>query len=339
MGKSAGAAYVAELAPVIAIVPRVELPPAVPLTLHTIVAPGAAQSAAAKLCVCPSETLAVAGVIEFVVAHSRVTDADADFVPSATLVAVTVTLGELGSVAGAVNVAESAPVLVIVPRLALPPAIPSTLHVTLSVGLPALAIVAVNACVVPRSTVAEVGDMVTATSLVIVTEAEAVEVVSACAIAATVTLEGEGSVCGAVYSPAGEIVPTCAFPPATALTVQLTAALSLPLTVAANATPLPSSTDALAGVIATVISVVFVPAPANPPHAAITVANVIATITFTRAWRSLSFRKFVSRLCICVGAPLNRRPLHAQAWRVPPQRNYVLTNARHAFLRRVSDRK
>ena len=47
-GKSAGAAYVAEFAPVIAIVPRLAFPPTTPFTSQTIVVPGGAHSVAAK---------------------------------------------------------------------------------------------------------------------------------------------------------------------------------------------------------------------------------------------------------------------------------------------------
>ncbi|HEY3989174.1 MAG TPA: hypothetical protein VGM02_07740 [Acidobacteriaceae bacterium] len=51
-------------------------------------------------------------------------------------------------------------------------------------------------------------------------------------VAMIVTVAGVGIVSGAVYSPSAEINPTVVFPPATPLTVQVTAVLDVPLTVA-----------------------------------------------------------------------------------------------------------
>ena len=48
---------------------------------------------------------------------------------------------------------------------------------------------------------------------------------SAWLVAVTVTVDGVGTAGGAVYSPAAEIVPTIALPPATLLTLQVTAEL------------------------------------------------------------------------------------------------------------------
>jgi hypothetical protein len=58
--------------------------------------------------------------------------------------------------------------------------------------------------------------------------------VSATLVAATVTLEGDGTTAGAEYSPAVEIVPTVELPPVTPLTLQITALFEDPVTVAAN---------------------------------------------------------------------------------------------------------
>lgn len=73
-----------------------------PFTSHAMVAPAARQNEALKVCVCPSPTLADVGDIELVVPQVIVAVALADFVVSATLVAVTVTVAGVGTVAGAV---------------------------------------------------------------------------------------------------------------------------------------------------------------------------------------------------------------------------------------------
>jgi hypothetical protein len=57
---------------------------------------------------------------------------------------------------------------------------------------------------------------------------------SAADTAVTVTVAGVGTVIGAVYTPPVEIMPTLAFPPATPLTLQLTAVFVDPVTNAAN---------------------------------------------------------------------------------------------------------
>lgn len=75
---------------------------------------------------------------------------------------------------------------------------PSMLQVTLCEGSPALVTLAEKTCEPPAGTVAEV-EILTTTSLVIVTVAEAVALESACAVALTVTLDGAGRICGAVY--------------------------------------------------------------------------------------------------------------------------------------------
>ena len=80
----------------------------------------------------------------------------ADLEPSAWLVAVTVTAAGLGSTAGAVYTPET-----IVPRLALPPAIPFTLHVTALLLLPVT--VAVNGCELPSRTLEAPGVTLTVT--------------------------------------------------------------------------------------------------------------------------------------------------------------------------------
>jgi hypothetical protein len=98
-----------------------------------------------------------------------------------------------------VYIAESAPALDIVPTFEFPPEAPLTLQVTPCAGLPALVTVAENVCEPPGVTVVEVGEIFTATPLMIATLAEAAALESACAVALTVTLDGAGRICGAVY--------------------------------------------------------------------------------------------------------------------------------------------
>ena len=70
-------------------------------------------------------------------------------------------------------------------------------------------------------------------------------------VARRVTVEVAGMAIGAVYTPAAEIVPDVAEPPATPLTDHVTAVLALPVTVAVNAWELPSETETEVGLTAT----------------------------------------------------------------------------------------
>ena len=74
---------------------------------------------------------------------------------------------------------------------------------------------------------------------------------SAAETAVTVTIAGEGTAIGAVYTPVDEIIPTVELPPATSLTNQLTAIFEDPVTVAMKVCVMPVCTLALAGVIDT----------------------------------------------------------------------------------------
>ena len=64
--------------------------------------------------------------------------------------------------------------------------------------------------------------------------AEADLVESTALTAVTVTVAGDGTVIGAVYTPDVEIIPTVAFPPATPFTLQFTVVLEDPVTAAEN---------------------------------------------------------------------------------------------------------
>ena len=79
-----------------------------------------------------------AGEIPFALVHPIPTLAEADFVGSAALVAVTLTVGDDGNVCGAVYIAESAPFDTIVPTVAPPPPTLFTLQFTAVEGLPEL---------------------------------------------------------------------------------------------------------------------------------------------------------------------------------------------------------
>jgi hypothetical protein len=68
----------------------------------------------------------------------------------------------------------------------------------------------------------------------IVTLAVAILVVSAFAIAVTVTVDGVGTVAGAVYRPEVEIVPKVVLPPVIPLTCHVTPVLVVLVTVAIN---------------------------------------------------------------------------------------------------------
>ncbi|HVB88210.1 MAG TPA: hypothetical protein VNK23_16230 [Candidatus Dormibacteraeota bacterium] len=140
-------------------VPSAEFPPAVPFTSHEIVAPAARQNDAVNVCAWPGTTVVAAGETELLAPHVIVTLALADFVLSATLVAVTVTAEGVGTVAGAVYSAVEELVDAIVPTVAFPSAMPFTRQVTSALSLPVT--VTENSCAPPAATLAFVGAMIT----------------------------------------------------------------------------------------------------------------------------------------------------------------------------------
>lgn len=160
-GMLLGAMYVAVFAPVLVMVPTVELPPATLLTSHVIGVPAAMHKEAEKTCDALTEMLAEAGAIAFGAAQEIVTLALADFEGSATLVAVTETLGGVGGNAGAVYVAESEPVAVMVPRVEFPPATLLTLQLTATLEAPVPVTVALRFADAPGATFAELGATLT----------------------------------------------------------------------------------------------------------------------------------------------------------------------------------
>jgi hypothetical protein len=176
--------------------------------------------------------LAVAGDTPFAPVHPIPTLAEADFEGSATLVAVTLTVGGDGKAVGAVYIAESAPFDTIVPFVASPPLTPFTLQFTAVEGFPELLTLAVNPCVPPNGRPAASGETPTTMSLVIVTLAESLALASAALVAVTVTFAAAGIVAGAIYCPVADIVPDCPLPPATPFTLQLTEVFVAPVTLA-----------------------------------------------------------------------------------------------------------
>jgi len=175
--------------------------------------------------------------------------------PSATLVAVTVTCGGFGTVAGAVY----SPVLLIVPRVEFPPTTPPALQVTAVLVGPVT--VAVNCCCVPAGTEAVAGDTVTvtcATVAVVLPLTLGVAVL----VAVMVTCAGLGIVDGDVYRPVVVTVPTIELPPTTPPALQLTllefnacVEPSLKVPVAVNCWVAVRATEGDAGVTAIEVSV------------------------------------------------------------------------------------
>src|SRR3954463_15961127 len=96
---------------------------------------------------------------------------------------------------------------------------------------------------------------------------------SATEVATMSTLDGTGGVAGAVYMPAELMVPTVVLPPGTASTLQVTAVLLVPVTLAVYTCVPPGAKVADGGVTVTVMFCVGVgagagvelPDPESPP--------------------------------------------------------------------------
>ena len=154
--------------------------------------PGALLTVAVKPWLWLCCTLAVGGETVTATAASTVTLADAERVPSATEVAVTVT-PEAGTAAGAVY----SPVLLTVPTAVLPPATPFTLHLTPRF-CESFCTVAVNCWVREAFTAAEAGETDTLIGSVMEMVAAPLFVPSVTEVAVSVTAAGFGIVAGAV---------------------------------------------------------------------------------------------------------------------------------------------
>ncbi len=148
-----------------------------------------------------------------------------------------------------------APVTVMVPMEELPPAMLLTSHV---IAVPAaMHNDAEKICVAPTEILAEAGEIAFGAAQEIVTLALADFDGSATLVAVTVRLGSVGAIAGAVYVaasvPVAVIVPAVEFPPATLLTLQLTATLDVPapVTVALKFADAPGATFAELGAMLT----------------------------------------------------------------------------------------
>jgi hypothetical protein len=115
---------------------------------------------------------------------------------------------------------------------------------------------------------------------VIVTCAEPDFAASSTEVAVTVTVAGNGTLAGAVYTPSVEIVPSAELPPETPFTCHVTELFCAFVTTAWNARVFETSTLAVLGVAVTLIG-------AHAP-ALDTVALVGVTITFVESCRPTS---------------------------------------------------
>jgi hypothetical protein len=220
--------------PVASMVPTVLLPPATVSTDHVTPVLLVPSTAAVNCAVAEGATVVLCGVTVILI---TVIVALALFVGSPALVAVTV---NVPAAAGAVY----EPVVPMLPLVEL-----SSDHVT--AVLVVLLTVAVNCWFVLTAIVAAVGAMLIVTAGWVetgltVTDALADFVESAPAMAVTVTPSDAG-VDGAVYKPAGEMVPNCAFPPAMLFTCHCTAVFVEPVTAAVNCCVVPAVTVAIDG--------------------------------------------------------------------------------------------
>lgn len=100
-GGAVGAAYVVVAAPVFAIVPIVELPPAIPFTLQVTPVFVVPETLAVNTCAPPDGTLAVGGETATAMLLSRFTVAEPLLCVSASLTALTRTFEGDGSTDGA----------------------------------------------------------------------------------------------------------------------------------------------------------------------------------------------------------------------------------------------
>jgi len=154
--------------------------------------------------------------------------------------------------------------------------------------------VAVKICDAPGRTPAAVGEMLTATSLVTVTLADALALAEAWLVAVTV-MAPPGKIAGAMYWPLAEIVPICELPPATPFTLQLTSRFDVPLTVAWKFTVVPSRGDAFVGEMLTVTSAGGGGVPPPPLPLAVPVHPAVLSVTATSV--AITARREDARAC------------------------------------------
>ena len=131
------------------------LPPVTPFTCQVTAVLATPFTVAVNCCVVKMATLTGLGVTATATCSATVTEADPESAALAAETAVTVTVAGLGIVLGAVY----NPAVVIVPTVALPPAVPFTCQVTAVFVVPVT--VSRNCLVAPGLTVAEAGVTVT----------------------------------------------------------------------------------------------------------------------------------------------------------------------------------
>ena len=175
--------------PALVIVPQAAPAHPVPETLQFTAVFVVPVTVAVNLWRPPVATFAEAGETETATGSTTVTVVEADLLVSATEVAVTVTVGGIGTEAGAVY----RPALVMLPQ---PELHPDKLHVTAVLVVPVT--VAVNCCLVPVMTFGLVGEIEIATGGNTVTVADADTRGFATDVAVTETVAGLGTAAGAV---------------------------------------------------------------------------------------------------------------------------------------------
>lgn len=188
LGTAAGAVK----RPLDEIVPQVAPEQPAPLRLHVTAVSVVPVTVAVNCWVAPTSTCAAPGDMLILTSGTTVTVAVADFVGSATEVAVTVTCGGLGTAVGAVY----KPLDEIVPQALPEQPLPLRVQVTLMLEVPLT--VAVNCCVIPVTTCAVPGETLTTIACRMVTTALADLVGSATEVAVTLTCAGLGTIAGAV---------------------------------------------------------------------------------------------------------------------------------------------
>lgn len=242
VGTAAGAVY----RPVDEIVPQVAPEQPVPAKLQVTAVFVVPVTVAVNCRVFRTTSCTVVGETCTTTGGRIVTVTDDDLVISAFAVAVTVTCAGFGTAAGAVN----RPLAEMAPQVAPEQPTPLRLHVTAVFVVPVT--VAVNCCVFPATTCAVVGETLTATGGRMVTDADAVFVLSAAEVATTVTSAGLGTVPGAVYKPLAEIVPQPAPEQPAPCRLHVTAVFVVLVTVAVNCCVFPATTFAVVGEILTI---------------------------------------------------------------------------------------
>lgn len=197
------------------------------------------DTVAVNCCDLAATTWALVGEMLIDTGLTTVTVADPDIRGFATDVAVTLTVAELGTVAGA----RYSPVDDIVPHDAPEQPLPDRVQVTLVLVVPVT--FAVNSCCWPVTTFADDGLTETLTLKAVPTKTLALAdlVRSARDVAVTTTMGGVGAVLGAIYTPRDVIWPHAMPLQPAPERLQLTTEFVVPETVARNCSWPPGTTS------------------------------------------------------------------------------------------------